>query len=84
MKKLLVIIKREYLQRVRTKGFIISSLLGPVLMVGFMVVPGLLFSMKTGSATKVAVVDLTGKMYEGVRESILKPRRRRERVLGKY
>lgn len=74
MKKLLIIVKREYLQRIRTKGFIISCLLGPVLMVGFTVVPGLLFSIKTGEAMKVAVVDLTGKMYEGVRESILTSR----------
>jgi ABC-2 type transport system permease protein len=71
MKKLLVIIRREYLGRLRTKGFVISSLLGPLIMIGFTVVPGLLISMKTGGATKVAVVDLTGKMYEGVRESIL-------------
>jgi ABC-2 type transport system permease protein len=74
MKKLLVIIRREYLGRLRTKGFVISSLLGPIIMIGFTVVPGLLISMKTGSATKVAVVDLTGKMYEGVRESILRSR----------
>ncbi|HEY9404571.1 MAG TPA: ABC transporter permease [Pyrinomonadaceae bacterium] len=71
MKKLLVIIRREYLGRLRTKGFVISSVLGPLLMIGFTVVPGLLISMQTGEATKVAVVDLTGKMYEGVRESIL-------------
>jgi ABC-2 type transport system permease protein len=70
MKKLLIIIRREYLQRVRTKGFIISSLLGPVIMVGITLVPGLLIAMQTGSATKVAVVDLTGKMYESVRDSI--------------
>ncbi|HZH91244.1 MAG TPA: ABC transporter permease [Pyrinomonadaceae bacterium] len=71
MTKLLVIIRREYLGRIRTKGFVISSLLGPLVMIGFMVVPGLLISMQTGGATKIAVVDLTGKMYEGVRESIL-------------
>jgi ABC-2 type transport system permease protein len=71
MKKLLVIIRREYLGRLRTKGFVISSVLGPLIMIGFTVVPGLLISMKTGGATKVAVVDLTGKMYENVRASIL-------------
>jgi ABC-2 type transport system permease protein len=74
MKKLLVIIRREYLGRIRTKGFVISSLLGPLIMIGFMVVPGLLIAMQTGSATKVAVLDLTGKMYEGVRDSILASR----------
>jgi ABC-2 type transport system permease protein len=74
MKKLMVIIRREYLGRLRTKGFIISSLLGPLIMIGFTVVPGLLITMKTGEATKVAVVDLTGKMYESVRASILTKR----------
>ncbi len=83
MKKLLVIIKREYFNRVRTKSFIILSLLGPLIMVGFTVVPGLLFSMKTGGATKVAVVDLTGKLYEGVRESILTSREREDEGEGK-
>ncbi|HEX8633824.1 MAG TPA: ABC transporter permease [Pyrinomonadaceae bacterium] len=74
MKKLQVIIRREYLGRLRTKGFIISSVLGPLIMIGFVVVPGLLIGIQTGSATKVAVVDLTGKMYEGIRESILTKR----------
>jgi ABC-2 type transport system permease protein len=74
MKKLLVIIRREYFGRIRTKGFVISSLLGPLIMIGFTVVPGLLITMKTGDATKVAVVDLTGKMYESVRASILTSR----------
>ncbi|HEV2801368.1 MAG TPA: ABC transporter permease [Pyrinomonadaceae bacterium] len=76
MKKLLVIIRREYLGRVRTKGFVISCLLGPVLMIGFTVVPGLLITMQTGGATKVAVVDQTGRMYEAVRESLLANRDR--------
>jgi len=71
MNKLLVIIRREYLNRLRTKAFIITTLLGPLIIVSFAVVPGLLFQMKTGGTTKVAVVDLTGKLYEGVRESIL-------------
>jgi ABC-2 type transport system permease protein len=83
MKKLLVIIRREYLGRIRTKGFVISSLLGPLIMIGFTVVPGLLISMKTGDATKVAVVDLTGKMYESVRASILTSRDKTDTEGGK-
>ncbi|HYP00409.1 MAG TPA: hypothetical protein VER76_09500, partial [Pyrinomonadaceae bacterium] len=72
MKKLLVIVKREYWNRLRTKSFIITTLLGPLIIVSFAVVPGLLFSMRTGGATKVAVVDETGRMYEAVRESLLR------------
>jgi ABC-2 type transport system permease protein len=72
MKKLLVIVKREYWNRLRTKSFVISTLLGPLIIVSFAVVPGLLFSLRTGGATKVAVVDETGRMYEAVRESLLR------------
>ncbi len=32
MRKILAVIKREYLQIVKTKGFIIGTILGPVLM----------------------------------------------------
>ena len=59
MIKLLAIIKREYLQRVRTKMFVIMTILGPVMLVVFTIVPGLLFSMKAGGATRIAIVDQT-------------------------
>jgi ABC-2 type transport system permease protein len=70
MRKLLVIVKREYIQRVRTKAFLITTILLPLFVVGSAVVPGLLFSIKSGSATRLAVVDGTGKLYESVRDSI--------------
>lgn len=57
MKKLFTIIKREYLSRVRTKGFIIATLLLPVSMVVFTVVPALLMNLKTGDATRLMIVD---------------------------
>lgn len=75
MSKLLTIIKREYLQGVRSKVFIISTVLGPLLAVGGTVVPGLLFRVKTGDATRVAVVDQTDRLYEPVRKAILRERR---------
>ncbi len=37
--KLWAIVRREYLERVRTKGFLIATILGPLLMSAFMVVP---------------------------------------------
>lgn len=66
MKKLLAVIKREYIQRVRTKFFLIATLLGPLVMVGFTVVPALMFSIKAGGPTRVAVIDQTGTMYARV------------------
>jgi ABC-2 type transport system permease protein len=71
MRKLLVIIKREYLARVRTKAFLITTILLPLFVVASAVVPGLLFSLKSGGATRLAVVDETGKLFAPVREALL-------------
>jgi ABC-2 type transport system permease protein len=70
MTKLLAIIKREYLQRVRSKTFIFATVLGPLLTIGLMVLPALIFSIKTGEDTRLAILDQSGKMYERVREAI--------------
>ena len=66
MKKFLAVVKREYVQRVRTKFFVVATILGPVLMAGFTIVPMLMFSIKAGGPTRLAIVDQTGKMYERV------------------
>lgn len=72
MNKLLAIIKREYLQRVRTKFFVIMTVLGPLMLVVFTVVPGLLVEMKTGE-TRIAIIDQTEgtKLYEPIRRGLL-------------
>ncbi|CAN5753804.1 ABC transporter permease [soil metagenome] len=70
MKKLVTIINREYLTRVNSKAFIISTILGPIVMVAFMVVPVLIALMETGEARRIAIVDQTGRVYDRVREFI--------------
>jgi ABC-2 type transport system permease protein len=74
MNKLLAIIKREYLQKVRTKFFVIMTILGPLMLVVFTIVPGLLFSMKTGEDTRIAILDQTenSKIYDSIRRSLLR------------
>jgi ABC-2 type transport system permease protein len=71
MNKFLAIVKREYLQRVRTKMFIVVTLLGPIIMSLFGVVPALIFSIKAGGPVRVAVIDQTGRMYKRVSSSML-------------
>ena len=66
MNKLFAVIKREYIQRVRTKFFVIATILGPILMAAFTVVPGMMMMMSTGGPTRIAVVDQTGKTYAGL------------------
>jgi ABC-2 type transport system permease protein len=83
MKKVLVIIRREYIQGVRGKAFVVSTVLAPVFMLLFLVVPGLLIGLKTGEATRVAVVDETGRVYQPLRESVTRgPRKGVERAGG--
>ncbi len=74
MNKLLAIIKREYLQKVRTKFFVIMTVLGPLMLVAFTIVPGLLISMKTGGDTRIAILDQTEgtKLFGPIRNSLLK------------
>src|SRR4030081_1629271 len=72
MNKLLAIIKREYLQKVRTKFFVIMTILGPLMLAVFTVLPALLLNMKTGD-TRIAILDQTegAKLYDSVRNSLV-------------
>jgi ABC-2 type transport system permease protein len=71
MSRLLTIIKREYVQRVRTRFFLLATVLGPVVMLAFTVVPALIFQINAGGPLRIAVVDETGRMYERVRDTLL-------------
>lgn len=63
MKKILAVIKREYLQIVRTKGFIIGTILGPVLMSLFIIVPVLMSVVSVAQQETIAVIDATGEIF---------------------
>ena len=69
MRKFLTVVKREYIQRVRAKMFIVSTILLPLVMSLFGIVPAIILSIKT-PPLRVAVVDRTGKMYEQLRQSL--------------
>ena len=70
MKKFLAVVKREYLQRVRAKMFIVTTILLPAAMAFFGVVPILIVNIKT-PPVRVAVVDQTGKLYGQLRSAII-------------
>jgi len=59
MKKTFIIIKREYLVRVRTKAFIISTIASPILLLAFALLPGLL-ATRGGGERHVTVLDQSG------------------------
>ncbi len=71
MNKILLVLQREYLQIVKTKLFIISTLLTPLLMAGILLVPMLLTQFKTGKPEKIAVVDNTDlSIYEELKKQL--------------
>jgi len=70
MKKFFAVVKREYVQRVRSRFFVVATILGPLLMAGFTIVPALMFGIKSGGPTRLAIVDQTGKMYERVAKEL--------------
>lgn len=55
-----IIISREYLERVKRKSFIISTILMPILMVGMMVAPALIAMFSEPETQTIAVIDDTG------------------------
>jgi len=70
MKKILSVIKREYIQIVRTKGFIIGTILGPVFMLALIVVPVALQFVAVDQQEKIGVIDETGEIFMGLDEKL--------------
>ena len=55
-----IVITREYLERVKRKSFIISTLLVPVLMIALMFAPALIMLFSESESKTVAVLDDSG------------------------
>lgn len=60
------IIRREYTENVRRKSFIISTLLVPVLMLVFFVVPVLFALVEPDKSYRIVVLDQTGELGGGI------------------
>jgi ABC-2 type transport system permease protein len=69
MRKFLAVVKHEYRKIVLKWTFLLGTLLFPILSAGFAVVPAIIFSIK-GEATRIAVVDATGKITPRLKENL--------------
>ncbi len=56
MRKVWAVIRREFIERVRSKWFLISTILGPLFMISVTVLPGLLMS-RSGKVNHIVLVD---------------------------
>ncbi|PYV18181.1 MAG: hypothetical protein DMG21_05825 [Acidobacteria bacterium] len=70
MRKLWLIWKREYLARVRTKTFVFSTVLLPLLFVGIVGVSVLLAGRQQGRTPRIAIADWTGSLAPAVRDHL--------------
>ncbi len=75
MSRLGPVVRREYLERVRSKPFIIGTVVGPLLLTGFMVGPGVLLDRNRGAALRLAVVDVDGALGTAVEQGLRDHRR---------
>ncbi|MCM1297562.1 MAG: ABC transporter permease [Muribaculaceae bacterium] len=66
---LLTIIRREYVERVSRKIFILSTILTPLLMIGLMLLPALLMKFNIGDTLRYTVVDNSGVIADKLTNS---------------
>ena len=64
MRKIYLVIAREFTERVRKKSFIVTTLLMPLFMIGMMVAPSLMMLYGTSEQKQVVVVDKSGIIAE--------------------
>ncbi|MDE2803794.1 MAG: ABC transporter permease [Gemmatimonadota bacterium] len=66
MRQVWVVLRREYIERVKTKGFIIATIAMPVLMIGLIGLSAFLSIQAERGDRDIALVDLTGQLGEAV------------------
>jgi ABC-2 type transport system permease protein len=57
MNKIAIIVKREYITRVRKKAFIIMTLIGPILFAAFLIIPAWLARLEDKEEKIIAVIE---------------------------
>ena len=68
-KKIYAVIRREYIERVRTKAFWIGTLLVPIFFLGYIAIQVASFK-KTGGERTLAVVDVTGRLFQPLQNDL--------------
>jgi len=70
MKQVWSVIRREYVERVKTRAFILSTLGMPLLMIGIMAVVGFVAVLSEQSERQIALIDLNGQLGERVQQAL--------------
>jgi ABC-2 type transport system permease protein len=78
MGRILAVARREYIERVRTKAFVIGTIVAPILIVGMMLGPALVIQRQSSRPLAVTVVDASGQLRQDIEEAL----RRRRSLTG--
>ncbi len=70
MRTIWLVITREYLVRVRTKGFIIGTIALPLFAVGVFVIPVIVAKRQITQTQKIAILDETGTLAPAVTKNL--------------
>ena len=70
MGRLWPVLRREYLERVRSRSFLIATIAAPLLLGGVMLLPALMMSRQYGRPLRVAVLDASGSLGDAVAEAL--------------
>ena len=71
MRKIWLIVKREYITRVRTKAFILGTLALPLLSAAILVISVVLSGGPSGYGVKIAILDEVGGLGGAVRKGLM-------------
>ncbi|MDZ7343380.1 MAG: ABC transporter permease [candidate division KSB1 bacterium] len=66
MDKMWTVWRREYLSRIKTKGFIVGTIALPLFMVAIFVGPIFLALLQSGESKQIAVIDQTGVVFDSL------------------
>lgn len=67
--KVIKILKREFLTKVFTRGFLIGTLLGPIIIIALMLAPAYFMSLSSEDSMTIRLVDYTGNLAEKIEEA---------------
>ena len=70
MHKIWLVIKREYSTRVKTKGFVIGTLVVPLIGIATVLLVAFLASHRSDQVVRIAIVDNAGGLAETDRKSV--------------
>lgn len=70
MKKALIVAKWEYLEKIKSKAFIISLILTPAFILAFSILPALFAGDESDETRIIGIMDLTGSYFEDLKTEL--------------